>query len=150
MLDQEYSGHGIRFRYPGTWELTEEEDGRDVSISVSSQETSFWTVSLLDGRPDARRVVREALEIFRGEYSELDEYEAKVQIHGQDCQALDLQFVQYELINSAFLRAVEIGSKTALILYQGTDHELEDTRPLLEEISASFQWDEPPPPVGYY
>lgn len=150
MLDQEYSGHGIRFRYPGTWELTEEEDGRDVTISVSSPETSFWSVSLLDARPDPKRVIREALETFRSEYTELDEYEAKAQIQGKECEARDLQFVQYELINSAFLRALEIGSKTVLLLSQGTDHELEDTKPVLDAICASFQWDEPPPPVGYY
>lgn len=150
MLDQEYSGHGVRFRYPATWELTEEENDRDVVISVLSQDTSFWTVSLLDGRPDPKRVIREVLETFRGEYAELDEYEAKAKIHDKDAEARDLQFVQYELINSAFLRALEIGSRTALILYQGTDHELESTRPLLEAISASFQWEEPPPPVGYY
>jgi hypothetical protein len=58
--------------------------------------------------------------------------------------------VQYELINSAFLRAVEIGSRTALILYQGTDHELESTRTVLEAISASFAWEDSPPPAGYY
>ena len=150
MLDQQYSGHGIRFRYPGTWELTEEEDDRDAVVSVSSPETSFWTVSLLGGRPDPKRVIREVLETFRGEYAELDEYEATAKIQDKDCEARDLQFVQYELINSAFLRAFEAGPWTALILYQGTDHELEDVRPVLEAISASFEWDDSPAPMGYY
>ncbi len=150
MLDQQYSGHGIRFRYPGTWELTEDEDDRDAVVTVSSPETSFWTVSLLGGRPDPKRVIREVLETFRGEYAELDEYEVTAKIQGQDCEARDLQFVQYELINSAFLRALEAGPWTVLILYQGTDHELEETHSVLEAISASFEWDDSPAPMGYY
>lgn len=150
MLDREYTGHGIRFRYPAAWDVTEEEVGQDVVVSVASLDTCFWMVSLLAGRPDPKRVIREALETFRGEYADLDEYEAQAKIHEKDAEARDLQFVQYELISSAFLRAVEMGSRTALILYQGTDDELESTRPLLEAISASFQWEEPPPPVGYY
>ena len=145
-----YSNHGVRFRYPEAWELTEEEHGRDVVVSVASPETSFWTLSLLEGRPDPERVLREVVETFRGEYVELDEYQAEAKIGGIECQARDLQFVQYELINSAFLRACPAGPATILILYQGTDHELEHTRPILEQISTSLEWDESPPIVGYY
>jgi hypothetical protein len=52
-----------------------------------------------------------------------------------------VEFVCLELVNSAFLRAFRLGESSALVLYQGTDHELEDTRPILEEISASLQWE---------
>ncbi|MCA9071987.1 MAG: hypothetical protein KDA84_23830, partial [Planctomycetaceae bacterium] len=112
--------------------------------------TSFWTLSLLSGRPDPKRVLREVMETFRGEYVEIDEYPAQAVIHQTECQACDLQFMQYELINSAYLRVCPAGSRTALILYQGMDQELEYTRPVLEAITASLEWDDPDPPVGYY
>ncbi len=139
-MDKLYNAHGIRFRYPGDWELSEQEDGGDVTVTVASRETSFWTISLLDGRPDPERVLREALDTFHGEYAELDEYPAQAKIHETPCEARDLQFVQYELINSAFLRVCPAGSMTALVLYQGTDHELEHTRPILEAITQSLEW----------
>ena len=118
---KEYSAHGVRFSYPENWELTEAADDRDVTITVASSGTSFWTLSLLAGRPDPEHVLREVLETFRGEYVELDEYPAQAKIHQTDCQACDLQFIQYELINSAFLRVCAAGSRTAMILYQGND-----------------------------
>jgi hypothetical protein len=107
-------------------------------------------VSLLAGRPDPARVIREVLETFRGEYAELDEYPAQAAFRGIDCEARDLQFLQYELINSAYLRAFSAGSRTLLILYQGMDRELVEARPVLEKISASLEWDEPPEIMGYY
>ncbi len=149
-MDKLYDGEGVRFRYPGDWELTEEQNDRDLVVSVLSPETSFWTLSLLSGRPDPARVIREVLETFRGEYAELDKYPAQATIGGSVCEACDLQFLQYELVNAAFLRACPAGSRTALILYQGTERELESTRPILEAISASLAWDEPPAMMGYY
>ncbi len=145
-----YSSHGVRFRYPGDWDVSEEDDGQDLMVTVASPETSFWTLSLLGGRPDPKRVIREVVETFRDEYEELDEYAAEARVHNTPCEARDLQFVQYELINSAFLRACTAGSNTVLILYQGTDHELKHTQDILEAISDSVEWDEPSPPVGYY
>jgi hypothetical protein len=37
------------------------------------------------------------------------------------------------------LRVFRTGRFTALVLYQGTDHELEETRNVLEEISNTLQ-----------
>lgn len=149
-MDQLYSAHGIRFRYPNDWELSENQDDRDISISVNSPDTSFWTLTLLDGRPAPERVLQEVVETLRGEYAEMDEYSTKAVIHQTECQACDLQFMQYEIINTAYVRACPAGSRTALILYQGMDRELESTRPILEAITASLEWDESGPPVGYY
>jgi len=145
-MDQLYSGHGIRFHYPGNWELSEEpgEQDRDVTITVAGPETSFWMLTLLAGRPDAKRVLREALETFRGEYGDLDEYPAEATICETACEACDLHFLQYDLVNSAYLRVFPAGSRTAFLLYQGNDRELETTRPILEAITESLVWEQTP------
>ena len=52
--------------------------------------------------------------------------------------ARDVDFVCFELINSAFIRSFQTERFTVLVLYQGFDAELETTRPLLEAISASL------------
>jgi len=42
------------------------------------------------------------------------------------------------LINTAALRAFETPGFTAVVLYQGTDHELRETRSVLEAITRSL------------
>ena len=44
----------------------------------------------------------------------------------------------FDLVNGASLRAFQIDGVTAFVLFQGTDAELESTRPILEAISASL------------
>ena len=80
-----------------------------------------------------------ALDAFREEYAELDIYPVVETICHRESIARDLEFVSLELINSAFLRAFRTDHFTALILYQGTDKELELTREQLEKISLSLQ-----------
>jgi len=43
-----------------------------------------------------------------------------------------------DLVNSAFLRAFRAFGGTILLLYQGTDRELEETLSILESISESL------------
>jgi hypothetical protein len=137
-----YAAHGIRFRYPAAWQLTEQEAGGEVSIAVSSPETSFWSLSLFFDRPQPEQVMESALDAFREEYDEIDIYPVSANLCRQKNLARDVEFVCLDLLNSAFLRAFRTARFTALVLYQGTDHELEDeTQPLLEAISNSLQCD---------
>ncbi len=147
-MPQVYDDHGFRIRYPDNWELTEQpEDGR-FSLTVSSPETSFWSIMLLEDGPSAEDVLASAVETFRDEYDEVDTYTDEAAgeiavIGGLPAMSQDVEFVCLELINSAFLRAIELGHTTALVMYQGTDHELEETRPVLEAITASLEWQPP-------
>ena len=59
-------------------------------------------------------------------------------LFGTAAEGLDVEFVCLELVNTATLRALESDDFTALVLYQGTDHELEATRALLEGITSSL------------
>lgn len=135
-----FNEYGISFEYPDGWELTKhvDETHGEIQISVHSEESSFWVISLyfVDITPEA--LLDGSLEAFREEYEELDVYEAEVKLAGKTCVALDLEFVCSELINSAFLRAFKTELFTAIVLYQGTDQELEHTRKDLEAISASL------------
>lgn len=139
-MNQLYRSNGVRFRYPDDWELNEEQSiENEVSITVSSSETSFWSLTLfLDGElPEV--LVESAIEAFREEYEELDIYTAEADYCHRTNIARDVEFVCFELMNSAFLRAFRSGSFSVLILYQGNDQELEETKSILEEISASLE-----------
>ena len=137
-MEEIYEGHGIRFRYPVYWEVTEQEDDEATSITVASPDTSFWSISLFHDAPSPQEVLESALEAFREEYAEADVYASTERIGDRAGVARDLDFVCFELINSAFLRSFQTERYTVLVLYQGFDGELETTRPLLEAISASL------------
>ncbi len=137
-MEEIYEGHGISFRYPTHWELTEQEDDEAISITVASPETSFWTISLFRDSPTTQEVLNSAVEAFREEYEEADIYPSKARVGKRSGLARDVDFVCFELINSAFLRCFQTERYTVLVLYQGFDGELEMTRPLLEDISASL------------
>jgi hypothetical protein len=137
-MEEIYEGHGIRFRYPAYWELTEQEDDEATSITVASPETSFWSISLFQDGPPPQQVLDSAVEAFQEEYAEVDVYASTAKTGDRTGVARDVDFVCFELINSAFLRSFQTDRFTVLVLYQGFDGELETTRPLLEAISASL------------
>lgn len=138
-LLETYHGNGVEFRYPEFWELSEQRDSQQVSIAVSSPGTSFWSLSLFFERPSPGDLVDSALQAFREEYDELDVYPVAGRLGPYACEGRDVQFVCLELINTAAFRALQAGDVTLFVLYQGTDQELEETRPILEAISSSLR-----------
>jgi hypothetical protein len=95
-------------------------------------------VSLFPEGPSPEQVIASAVEAFREEYDEVDVYPSDETMGDHPGAALDVDFVCFELINSAFLRSFQTDRLTVLVLYQGFDGELAETRPLLEAISASL------------
>ena len=140
MVD-EFAGNGVRFRYPELWELTEQQNEDGVAMTVSGPGTSFWTLQLFFDAPAPEHVISQAVEAFRGEYDEFDFYPVSGELCGRPASGGDVEFVCLELINSAFLRAVQTERFTALVLFQGTDTELEETRKTLDAITASLHCD---------
>ena len=136
-MHETYEAHGIRFCYPRTWDVSESQEDNELTVSVHSPETSYWSVVIMLDRPDPAQVVESAVKVFRKEYDEIDVY--LVEAGERDAVARDLEFVCYELLNSAFLRSFQTDGFTVLVLYQGNDRELEETKQTLEAISNSLQ-----------
>ncbi len=134
----EYCENGIRFLYPEDWEIDQGETDDCRTITVSSSETSFWCLSLFQPGTPSGDVLRAAAAAFEEEYDDVDVSVATGQLFGTAAEGLDVEFVCLELVNTATLRALESDDFTALVLYQGTDHELEATRALLEGITSSL------------
>lgn len=136
-----YEDHGIRFRYPEDWQIQEESEGETVSVTVSGPETSFWSIWILPERPDPERLVLSAIEAFEEDYDDVDVYRSEGELCDFPSLQCDVEFVSLELINSAFVRAFRTGRFSVLVLFQGTDHELEYTREALDAITASLECD---------
>lgn len=147
-MNRVFEGHGIRFEYPDDWILHEQSSPEELTLTVHSPDTSFWSLTLLFDRPDPQHVIDSVLETFREEYTEIDVYPSDARLNDQPTNACELDFVCHDLIGSAFLRAVAASDFTLLVLYQGADLELDDLQPLLEKVTRSLTWDsdsdEPP------
>ena len=133
-----YTGHGVQFRYPGAWALSETRQTDEVTIQVESGETSFWSLTLLHANPDPTEVVEAVTQAFQEEYPELDLYASNDRLNERETWGCDIEFVALELVNSAFVRCFQADGYTGLVLYQGTDLELETTRPEMEAITKSL------------
>jgi hypothetical protein len=142
-MDATYQAHGVRFRYPHGWDVTEQEQEDQVSITVSSPATAFWTVSLFPGCPEPDEIVAAALDAFHEEYDELDEYSSTVRVCKRPTVARDIDFVCLELLNSAGIRAFRTRKFTVLVLFQLTDAEREEIAPILESITKSLSCSAP-------
>ncbi|MGE5193026.1 MAG: hypothetical protein ACM3U2_11030 [Deltaproteobacteria bacterium] len=137
-MESTYHGHGVRFRYPDEWQVSEQQEGDQISITVSSPQTAFWTVSLFPGCPEPEDIVAAALDAFHEEYDELDDYPSKVRVCKRRTVGRDIDFVCLELLNSAGIRAFRARQFTVLVLFQLTEAEREATAPILDRITKSL------------
>jgi hypothetical protein len=137
-MDATYQAHGVRFRYPPEWDVTEQQEGDQISITVSSPATAFWTVSLFPGCPEPEDIVAAALDAFHEEYDELDEYPSKVRVCKCRTVARDIDFVCLELLNSAGIRAFRARQFTVLVLFQLTEAERAEITPIFESMTRSL------------
>ena len=140
-MTETFAAHGVRFQYPPEWEVSEQQNGDELSITVSSPQTSFWTLTLFHDCPDPETIMEAVLAAFREEYAELDIYESHVRVCDLPTVAFDIEFVCLELLNSAWARVFSMDECTALILYQAYDEELAETGELLELITRSLEFD---------
>ncbi len=135
-----YEAHGVRFLYPDIWELSEEQDaGGDVTITVLSDGAWFCTLRILADRPAPPDVVSSCIAAFREEYDDLDEYPSAIRLAEMPAVSRELEFSCLELINSASLCSVRGSEFTLLCWWQGTDHELQEVRPILEQMTSSVR-----------
>ena len=138
LMESTYQSHGVRFRYPNEWAVSEQQDEDQISITVSSPQTAFWTVTLFPGCPEPEDIVAAALDAFHEEYEELDDYPSRVRVCRRRTVARDVDFVCLELLNSAGIRAFRAGRFTVLVLFQLTESEREETAPILDRITRSL------------
>ncbi len=134
-----YEGHGITFEYPGFWEITEEFEGEDALISVVADNACFWALRILRTCPRPDEVVNSCVEAFKEEYDDPEITELGGVMAEMPAFCREVEFTCFELLNSAAFCSVRSSKMTLLAWWQGTDHELEFTRPILEKMTQSVR-----------
>ena len=141
-----YQDHDIRLEYPADWQLEEQAAGDDLTITIQSDNTSLWAITLLAKRPDPDRVLKTAIAAYEEEYPDLEVETVTDSILEVDHLARELYFVQYEFVTRVGLRVFSVGNRTALVWFQAADSDFEATRPLLDAITASLFIEDSPQP----
>ena len=139
--DAVYRAHGIQFRHPGDWTVAEDVGPDETTISVQSSGTSFWSLTLIDDAPDPDDIIETVLGAYRDEYTDVEVHPVTPTIQAP-AAARDLDFVCLDLVNSASLMAFRTNRRTLLVVSQGTDHELETTRSVMESMTQSLSCEE--------
>ncbi|GAB4138212.1 MAG: hypothetical protein Tsb009_06180 [Planctomycetaceae bacterium] len=123
---QTYNSHGVSFGYPDDWELREEISAEEITLTISSPGTSFFSITLYYEQPKPAELLETAIETFRSEYEEMDAYPVEQTIWVYDAEGYDLDFVSLDLVNLALLRSFQTEQFTVLIYGQsgGTEREL--------------------------
>ena len=98
-------------------------------------------MSAIDFSTNPEEILDSALTAFEEDYDNVDIYRSEEELCEYPCLKCEVEFVSLELINSATLRALRTGRFSVLILAQGTDHELEYSRPILDAVTESFECD---------
>ena len=134
-----WEAHGITFEYPGYWELTEEVDDTDLLITVSGDSSCFWALRILRGCPRPDEVISSCVAAFQEEYDDVEVTETGGSLAEMPAVCRELDFSCFELLNSVSLCSVRLSKMTLLAWWQGTDHELQSLRPILERITQSVR-----------
>lgn len=136
-----FSGFDVQFQYPQGWTIQEESNDEQTTITVQSPGTAFWTLSLFEGRPDAEQILASVMAAYEELYEELDVYESDVMVLGEPAVAREFDFVCLDLVSSVSLVIFQTMTRTALVLYQGEDRDLETARPVMEAMTKSLLCD---------
>lgn len=139
---QTYQRDHVTIRHPRAWEMTEEAADRQRTITLQTSGASFWTLTLFDDRPDPQRLLDSVLQAIQDDYEEVDVYEVQGTLLQLPAVAADLDFVYLDLVNSVSIRAVRTDACSALVLYQGPDHELAELQDQFQAVTDSLTIDE--------
>ncbi|HBN74243.1 MAG TPA: hypothetical protein DD473_00150 [Planctomycetaceae bacterium] len=137
-LDEAFEKNGLQLRYPGYWQLEYTEEGETSSVTILTETTAFWMVSIVPGTATADEVLDAALESYQEEYDEFDVYERKMD-KSNSWMTQELEVVCHDLITNVALNAIELEECSLFVLYQGEDADLDEKRSTFDAITGSLR-----------
>jgi hypothetical protein len=137
---QEYRHAGLSFRYPSSWELTEESTDLRRTITLQTAGASFWTLSVFEERTHPDEMLASVVRAFQEEYADVDVYSVPSNVAWHPAAAADLDFLYLDTVTSVTIRAFQTEVLSAVVMYQGTDRELKDLRDQFDAVTASLEF----------
>ena len=117
-----YEDYGIRFEFPGNWEVEASHDGTRTAVAAQAPDgLAFALVTLDEDCPAPAGVADEALTAMREEYPNLDSAPALDTIDGHRAIGHDVEFISLDMINSCSIRCFRTPRRTVLFFGQWSD-----------------------------
>ena len=134
-----YEAHGIRFEYPGDWELEVTDDGPVTTVALQSPGgLAFALVTTDDSRPAPAEVADEALTAMREEYPNLDATPALETINSHNAVGHDVEFISLDMTNTCAIRCFRTPRRTVLVFGQWSDLD-ENSEDLIRDVRRSLE-----------
>ena len=135
-----YDDKGIRFEYPGDWELEETDDGPVTTVSIQKPGgLAFAFVTVDDSCPAPATVADQALEAMREEYPTLDAAPALETIGGHRAVGHDVEFISLDMTNTCSIRCFRTPRRTALVFAQSSDLDAGENEAVLHDLRRSLE-----------
>ena len=135
-----YDQHGIRFEYPGEWELEVTDDGPLSTVAVQQPGgLAFALVTVDESCPAPAEVADQALEALREEYPILDAFPALETIAGHPAVGHDIEFISLDMTNSCTIRCFRTPRRTILLFGQWSDLVGEESEATLDSVRRTFE-----------
>ncbi|GIX04385.1 MAG: hypothetical protein KatS3mg114_0254 [Planctomycetaceae bacterium] len=136
-----YRAYGLEFTYPDDWQVIQTQFEEGVNIHVQSPGTAFWSLMLLPSCPHVDEAVASVLTAMKEEYENIDIYPEQPPEGPYESAQCSLDFVSFDLVNSAVIRATALDEYTMIVLYQSESREFEqrqgDWQLLMDSLSYS-------------
>ena len=135
-----YDDRGIRFEYPGDWELEVTDDGPLTTVAVQAPSgLAFALVTVDDSCPAPAEVADQALEALREEYPVLDATPALETIAGHHAVGHDIEFLSLDMTNACTIRCFRTPRRTVLLFGQWSDLVDEESEASLGALRRTFE-----------
>ncbi|HLA84444.1 MAG TPA: hypothetical protein VJL29_06595 [Thermoguttaceae bacterium] len=138
-MPSEFAEMGVRFEYPENWTVSKETGRSDCrSVTVTSPQGAFWTLSIHSRTTDPSRLLKVAVQAMREEYKDLEISEFQEEVHGHQLAGRELNFFYLDLTNTACIRAVRTDLATYTVFCQAEDREFERIQEVFRAMTDSF------------
>lgn len=130
---------GISFQYPENWTLDDSDAllGRK-SVTVYSPDGAFWSVAIHSGSADPAKLAAAVLEAMKKEYPGLEVDEAFETVAGHEMIGYDLAFYYLDLINTALIRSLRVGTTSYTVFCQAEDRDFDKLRMVFQAMTTSL------------
>lgn len=136
-----YNQNGVSFEYPDIWELKEDCDGDDIVLTVSCDESCFWTLRLLGSCPPPPEVIESCVSAYTEEYDDVEVTSPDAKLSGLPAVCRELEFFCVDLPVTVCLSSIRSRDFTALVWWQASAQDLATARPMIDHISRSVQFE---------
>ena len=134
-----YQKLGLQFLYPENWSIQDEEtDDWPRTVTLQSEQTSFWSLYVYPPDHDARQAVTEVVNSIRELYEDLEVLPAKETIADCEAKGVDIAFFYLDLLVEAKIRCLKTPSALLLWHCQAESREFDAMEPVFQAIATSL------------